>query len=85
MAVAGPWPFASAQSPVIVVQHEEPVFALAFSPDGTQLVTGSDDDDAKLWDIASGAEVFSLSGHNGRVAGVAFSPDGSRIASSKQR
>jgi WD40 repeat protein len=35
----------------------------------------------KLWDTATGEEVFTLRGHTSGVICVAFSPDGRRIAS----
>ncbi|HEV7857609.1 MAG TPA: caspase family protein [Pyrinomonadaceae bacterium] len=35
----------------------------------------------KLWDVATGRELRSLSGHNGPVKSVGFSPDGHRLIS----
>ena len=35
----------------------------------------------KIWDSATGKELFSLKGHAGEVTSVAFSPDGQRLAS----
>ena len=35
----------------------------------------------KIWDSATGKELFALKGHAGRVMSVAFSPDGQRLAS----
>jgi WD40 repeat protein len=56
---------------------------VAFSPDRTLLATsGSIEQTARLWDIATGRGVRTLTGHTGRVAGVAFSPDGTLLATS---
>ena len=43
----------------------------AFSPDGEQIATASDDLTAKIWDAAAGRELFTLEGH---VSGTATSP-----------
>ena len=37
------------------MRHEGPVTSAAFSPDGTRIVTASDDSTARLWDAATGA------------------------------
>ena len=47
-----------------------------FSPDGRQILTGSFDKTAVLWDSQSGAELRRFVGHTGAVNSVAFSPDG---------
>ncbi len=40
--------------------HTGEVNCAAFRPDGRQLLTGSDDGTARLWDVASGGELASL-------------------------
>jgi WD40 repeat protein/cell division protein FtsL len=59
--------------------HENAVWSAAFSPDGQQVITGSDDKTARLWNASTGQETIVLRGHSGRVASVAFSPDGKRV------
>ena len=56
--------------------------AVAFSPDGTRVATGSGDrsgGSARVFDAATGAEISRLD-HDSRVNAVAFSPDGTRVA-----
>ncbi len=51
----------------------------AFSPDGARVVTGSDDNTARLWDAKTGAALATLAGHTELVKSAAFSPDGTRV------
>jgi WD40 repeat protein len=61
------------------------VGSLAFSPDGTLLVSGADSGALMFWDAATGALLGSpVIGHSGRVWSVAFSPDGQTIASASE-
>ncbi len=61
--------------------HLLPVRSLAFSPDGSMLLTGSYDNEVRLWNTATGDLLHTYSGHTGYVMSVAFSPDATRLAS----
>ena len=52
-----------------------------WAPDGTKLVSGSDDRSLKVWDATTYQLVATLNGHTMPVRTVAWSPDGNRIAS----
>jgi WD40 repeat protein len=61
--------------------HTSYVISLAFSSDGTMLVSGSDDRTVRLWRVGDGALLHTLSGHNFQVVDVAFSPDSTLLYS----
>jgi tetratricopeptide (TPR) repeat protein len=55
---------------------------VVFSPDASRLASFRwDDRTIKIWEIASGKQLFALKGHAIGVTSVAFSPDGQRLAS----
>ncbi|KFY28683.1 hypothetical protein V491_00343 [Pseudogymnoascus sp. VKM F-3775] len=71
----------SPQTSVTLASPLGSVRAVAFSPDGKQIASGSDDNTINLWDAKTGDLQKTLTGHVGWVKAVAFSPDGSQIAS----
>jgi len=60
--------------------HNDWVYSVTFSPDGKYLATGSRDETAKLWEVATGKEIRTFRGHSDYVNSVAFSPDGKYLA-----
>jgi tRNA A-37 threonylcarbamoyl transferase component Bud32 len=55
--------------------HTGGALSVAFSGDGTFLVSGGSDGVVRLWRTADGSELASFEGHEGSVRAVAFSPD----------
>ena len=64
--------------------HDKAIYAVAFSPDGTILATGSADNTVRLWDVSTPARPRplgrALTGPLDRVLAVEFSPDGTMLA-----
>jgi WD40 repeat protein len=61
--------------------HTDSVNALALSPDGRQIVSGSSDKTLKVWDLESGRLIHSLEGHTDSVRTLALSTDGRHVIS----
>jgi len=66
------------------IKHGMYVHAVAYSPDGRLVATGSNDKDGelRLWKAATGEPVKTLDGHTDAVLSVVFSRDGKRLLSS---
>ncbi len=90
------WQLLSRKSPQINplrfsgTAHESSIVKLAFSPDGSKLVTASDACELVLWDVAALTPVHRYEQQPDVVTGLAFEPGGggfyvSRISGSWQR
>jgi len=64
---------------VAAFKHADRVTSVAFSPDGTRLVTASRDRTAQVWDVAKGVAVNGPLRQNAAVRSAAFSPDGLKV------
>ncbi len=65
--------------------HMAQIRSIAFTPDGRQLVSASQDKTIHVWDLASGKTVRTIRGesapgHAGKVYAMALSPDGKWLA-----
>lgn len=57
---------------------------VALSPDGTRLVTASDDGEARLWDSRTGVGLGRFSRHTNWVWSADFSPDGTEVVTASR-
>src|SRR5205823_14809637 len=58
------------------LRHAAEINAVAFSPDGNFVATGSRDRTVRIWDLANGHEALTYRGHADYVRTLAYSPDG---------
>lgn len=65
--------------PLVLSGHTGTIRSAAYSPDGTRIITGSDDKTARIWDARTGQLLLTLSGHTNRIFSASFSPDGRRV------
>ncbi|MCA2649396.1 MAG: serine/threonine protein kinase [Microcystis sp. M065S2] len=62
--------------------HSDEVFSVAYSPDGRYLASGSVDQTIKIWEVATGKELRTLTVYSYLYgADVVYSPDGRYLAS----
>jgi len=59
--------------------HTSIVYGVAYAADGKSVLSGSVDNQAVLWDVATGKQLFLLQGHGGMIWGVAYSPDSKHV------
>lgn len=59
--------------------HRETITSVAFSPNGKQVLTGSVDHTAILWNTETAEQIRVFFGHTDHIEGVAFNPDGHQI------
>lgn len=64
-----------AASDAFAARHTDAVVSLQFSHDGNRLLSGSLDSTARVWDVASGAQLCRLYGHNWWVWAASFAPE----------
>ena len=60
----------------LLTGHTRTVNAMAYSPDGNMIASGSSDDSIRLWDASTGDEIRTIWGHEDTIWSVAFSTDG---------
>jgi WD40 repeat protein/serine/threonine protein kinase len=72
------WDTARGES-LLVVEMPAPASSLAFSPDGSQILTAGDDNIARLYNASSGNLIRAFFGHRAVVISVAFSHSGQYI------
>ncbi len=74
--IARIWDVATGQPSTDPLVHKATVNSARFSPDGTRVVTGSNDRTARIWDARTGFPISEPMAHGDRVTCDEFSADG---------
>lgn len=74
-----PRPGSCEQSILTLRGHQQWVSSIAYSSDGTRIVSGSGDDTVKVWDALTGKELLSWRTGGKGVTALALSADGKQI------
>ncbi len=72
------WDTQTGKLVAILQGHQDYVISAAFSPDGSRLITASNDHTARIWDLASAKTLLTLD-QSAPARYAAFSPDGAQI------
>jgi WD40 repeat protein len=75
------WDVSTGKVQSVLEGHTYYVNSVAFSSDGTLIVSGSGNNTVRVWDLSTGKVQSVLEGHIAWVRSVAFSSDGTRIVS----
>jgi WD40 repeat protein len=70
---------ATGSMPFAPLTHSRRVIKFAWSPDGKQMMTCTEDYELHLWDVVEGNPVLNLRGPAEVLASLAWSPDSTRI------
>jgi len=74
------WDLASGEDLMTLEGHTDSVSAVAYTPDGKQIISGSDDRTLRIWDAANGKLVRVLRGAPDEITAIALSPNGKKVA-----
>lgn len=70
----------AAPAPALEIKgHGAPISGVVALPNGTQVLSGSEDGTARIWELADGKQTLSVD-HAGPVTGIAARPDGGAFA-----
>jgi hypothetical protein len=64
---------------LVMQGHSTPIEYVAFSPDGTKIITAGEKGEIRLWKVQNGQLLKALYGHHDSVLNASFSPDGSKM------
>jgi WD40 repeat protein len=64
--------------------HRDDVYSVAYSPDGKQIASCSNDGTVRVWDVSTGERRQTFRTDDNQNSSLAFSPDGTQIAADRK-
>lgn len=64
-----------------LIGHVDSVLDVCYSPDGSKIASGSEDETIKIWDAMTLECIFTVTGHGDVVSWVVFSSDNKYLIS----
>jgi len=59
--------------------HLKAIYGVDCSPNGYQVITGSDDNTCKVWDLRQRSVIYTIPAHTNLVSCVKFQPEGGQF------
>jgi len=78
------WDLETGRQKMKMLGHDHDVTAVAYSPDGSLILSGGQDSKLMMWESSTGQPKAKLQGHNDEVTATIFSHDGNFFASSSK-
>lgn len=75
------WLTESGQRVGKLYSHTKEVCCIAFAPDGSRVLSGSEDRSLCVWDVEGAERLPAAANHSSAINGLAFSSSGSRFVS----
>ncbi|PIK40496.1 putative U4/U6 small nuclear ribonucleoprotein Prp4 [Apostichopus japonicus] len=69
------WDLRTGRCIMFMEGHLKSVLAINFSPNGYQVVTGSEDNTSKIWDLRQRQCLYTIPSHNNLVSGAKYEND----------
>jgi WD40 repeat protein len=73
------WELRCFLAPDVLRGHSGEIYAVAITPDGERIVTGSWDNTARVWNLKTGVCEKVLEGHSDTILAVTITPNGKTI------
>jgi WD40 repeat protein len=68
----------------LIFGHPQIVGDIAVTPDGSKVISASQDETLKIWSVSTQNELHTLKGHSYWVNGVTVTPDGQKVVSASE-